>query len=552
MHMFEKITGEMVAVLACFAYYAVSVLQQSSNRKSASSSTGTFPAHVLFIMGIVLVTFLGRSATWSMGQCNVDEAQWLAGAVTLDQGYDFWRVDGTTSGPYVIHFLWLWNQAFATHSFTTAKILTTAVWGAVGVLSYFSLLQFADTGVARLLVIPFVLMAALMRGGDMVGYNGEHLPILLLATAVFLLLSLHAGKSNRFAIASLLGLVLGLLPYSKLQAIPMGFLIGVLSLWHLRHERAIFGLLSTVSIAISMPLVVLVFRGELVDFITSYISENAQYAASHSSLPMLKRFYAFPLVWRQIETGAAFVLVSLLTLASFAIVAVVWLRHSLRKNAFLVSLSILYLAVAAYCVAQPGTFFEHYFLFMFHPLWLCTVVFITISLSGTSLSTRRRACFAWSIALFSVTAVMSLPEPHNEYNAPVAFRIEPQVGKVTKLISQVSSPTDALTVWGWAAHLHVESQLPQATKEAHTYRQLTPGPYQSFFLERYIRELEERREGLILVDATHSSESKYFSEEQHQLENFPQLADFVRQHLEYVGSVNGCRVFKSKKTLANE
>ena len=508
-------------------------------------------SEVIFCLLIgIIITFL-RVPTWRNEQSNVDEAQWLAGCVTLDAGYGFWRVDATTSGPLVVQFLWIWTRLLGSHSFLTAKLLTTTVWIVASILGYLSIRMYCEKVIARAIILPTVFTVALFRGGDFTAYNGEQLPILLLSVAAFLLLKIHlSNQISPQLLASLLGLVLGILPYSKLQAIPMGFLLGVFGIWTLWRTKALFLLLSTTAAAGLLPLGWLAYRHQLHDFWVSYILENLQYASTHSPLPFIKRLYAFPFVWLTISDCRALVVCSLLTIATSGVVVWRQLRRGLLTDNSVLAAAILFLAVAGYCVAQPGTFFEHYYLFMFHPLLLCVAAFFQTSLQGLKLGSQRRWAGLWMIAVLCAVTLSQLERAENpgtDYRWPELQ--PPPANSVATVLMRNSDAQSRLAIWGWACHLHVQTGIPQATIEGHTFRQIMKGPYQDYFLSRFIRQLEANRAHLIFVDATDSGESKYFKDPQYGHQHYPKLHAFVQKHLELITIEHGCRIYRSRGGL---
>jgi hypothetical protein len=503
----------------------------------------------IFCIMVGCIITVGRVPTWLNEQTNVDEAQWLAGCVTLDAEYGFWRVDGTTSGPLVIHFLWAWNRLWGVNSFLTAKLLTTTVWVCVSILGYLSIRTFSDKVVARAVVLPAVFSIAAFLPGDFVGYNGEQLPILLLAIAAFLLCKIsESARSRSRAMASILGLVLGILPYSKLQAIPMGFLFGLLGIWILRRNRAVVDLLIVTAISGGAPLVWLATNHQLRDFWVSYILENLQYASSHSALPVIKRFYAFPLVWFTIKDARALVVCSLFSIALLGTVSLWRSRALLTHYNNVLAGSILYLAVAGYCVAQPGTFFEHYYLFMLHPLLLVVAAFLQTSIHGLTIRSQRLWAGLWmSVTLTGVFVSQAglSDDQGSGYRWPGLRR--PEAHSVAKVIMQHADGQSRLAIWGWACHLHVQTGIPQATLEGHSFRQIMQGPYQDYFLARFLRQLELHKEKLLFVDATDSGESKYFKDSAYRHQNYSEIDAFVKEHLELVTIENGCRIYRSRR-----
>jgi len=404
-----------------------------------------------------------------------------------------------------------------------------------------------DKSAAQALCLPFAVAVALMRSRDFVGYNGEQLPMLLLAVAIVLLLRILKSKRETPGLSVLLGLVLGILPYSKLQAIPMGLCLGLCGLWVLRRKKCIAYLIGGTLIAAGVPLALLFCNGELGDFYVSYIGENMHYAASHSPLPMVKRVYAFPLAWWRIPDGRFLVGCSFVLIAVLGIVRLRSRRVSVVDNDSVLAGAIVYLGTAAYCVIQPGTFYTHYYLFMVSPLVLVVAAFVKSGLVGLSEQAQSRFCQAWAFVALAGVLVGYVEHGGQSYVFEWAAMKSPAASGVIDMIRESAGPKYHLAIWGWMPELHVDSQIPQATSEAHSYRQIMGGEYQEYFVARFVRQLELHEQRLIFVDATDSERAGSLRDARFSHEKYSKVKEFVDQKMAFVGVANGYRVYRSIK-----
>ena len=156
---------------------------------------------------------------------EIDEAQMLSQAITFQSHPIPWvDVDGTTSGPLNSYVL-LWCVPLGLHPtyFTTRLFGLFCLAGMLGLL-YLACQSVAGTRLARLCVLPTFLFFGFVTFYDWVHYTSEHLSLFLLAWVIYLLTRLRRSSDSLYCI-SLLGLLLGITPFAKLQStLPAGFL----------------------------------------------------------------------------------------------------------------------------------------------------------------------------------------------------------------------------------------------------------------------------------------------------------------------------------------
>ena len=71
---------------------------------------------------------------------------------------------------------------------------------------------------------------------------------------------------------------------------------------------------------------------------------------------------------------------------------------------------------------------------------------------------------------------------------------------LAEFVSRISQPGDSMSVWGWVPAYYVETGLSPATRDAVSHYLMSPGPYQSYFRNRYLEDLEQSRP-VAFVDA---------------------------------------------------
>jgi len=154
-----------------------------------------------------------------------DESQFIAGALTLRHDPVFWRsVDGTTHGPLVQWLLLVASFVGGSLDFTSARTISALLIWIELVSAWLIFRHLYTANFAGLLVLPLLAAHAFTQAWSFVAYGSEQVPNALLAVACWLLLTgwrqSGAGPPNLVRLF-LAGVLLGAVPFAKLQAVPI-------------------------------------------------------------------------------------------------------------------------------------------------------------------------------------------------------------------------------------------------------------------------------------------------------------------------------------------
>ncbi|MBI2515753.1 MAG: hypothetical protein HYV95_02445 [Opitutae bacterium] len=531
----------------CFGLCAGSaLLAGSGNEPAQPRNPAAHPA--LFACLIVATLCAFRWPSWFMPwQINPDESQIIAGALTLRETPVFWKaVDGTTHGPvneYLLMLLSLlgWPLTFAGARVLAAGLIAGALIGVWGTLR-----RFLPEQLARLGILPGLAFWAFSWFGDFLHLSSELAAIFLLACAGWgLATALTAGSPSPWLLGAT-GVLLALVPLAKLQAAPLALLLGLGGLIILGWRRPAGWLKAAASLAggaagvVVALLVFLITFGLLAQFWISYVQSNLGYAAmgSHPWTEMPNHFFEF------MTTGQSF---SWFFYGSMAY-ALLHARSAWQEGTPTLRTALaagwLGTGVSYFCILAPGREVAHYLQLLVLPVTLLTA----LHLSVTNDRERRLP----TLLLFLLLAVA--PQLQNRIVAA-----QEQLGHLAEFKAQPFSaggayirermrPGERLTVWGWNAQLHVETQLPQGTREAHTAFQIMDGPYRDFYRSRFLRDLQ-RRKPEWFVDAVGP---KRFAFEYRHIdghETIPELDQLIREQYALVAEVDSMRVYRRKTSL---
>ena len=124
--------------------------------------------------------------------------------------------------------------------------------------------------------------------------------------------------------------------------------------------------------------------------------------------------------------------------------------------------------------------------------------------------------------------------------------------ELADVIRYLKQPGDTLAVWGWAPAFHIETGLPQATRESHTERQIEQREQRdSYYRPRYMAELAVDRPAFF-VDAVGPGAWNYFWRGDAGHELFPALGEFVAEEYVLVADFNRERLYLRKDRAEDE
>ena len=486
---------------------------------------------------------------WVQHQLNPDESQLIAGALTLRHDPVFWRsVDGGTAGPLDYYPLLpaAWADGFASYAVARA-IALAVVLGAV-VFAGETLALLAGAALARITVLPALAAIAFTTSPDFAHYSTELMPALLLAAAGYAAVRQASAPAPRWL--WLTAVLLGGVPWAKLQAAPLAGVLWVLVAVHENRSGRPRSLIPLVAGALLPALLcfgVVALTGQTEHLVTPYLLHNLAYVgAPHFSWPEVAAGQ-----WQNALTdgylgfwlaGAALALVPL----------AVWHVRSAPAASRRVALAAaLLFALGVFSALAPRRPSAHHLQLLPLPLlWLTgTVLALAWPREGTAATAGKRLRLA---VIFLVCALGPQLAWRiggiDSYAAINASGISPARRELATLVRTYSAPGESLAVWGWRCSLYVEAGRPQATRQAQTEAQLYDGPLQPYFLRRYFEDLAAAQPP-VFADAVGPG-AFAFDNRALAHESFPPLRDWVRTHYTQVAELDGTRLYVRNDRLA--
>jgi hypothetical protein len=544
-------------VLACFLFLSFRNADEhhSGQIRKWTSSPWVYLGSLFFL----LLAFRWTALLAPM--LNGDEAQFIAAGQKLGENPIFWRsVDINTGGPLNAYLLHLVGMLGLEINFASARLMGILLnWLTLSFL-FLGIRSFTTDRNARIWLLPTALCVATMRWSDNIHYTGELLSVTLLSMLLFLFLLNSKQQLNRYQLVTW-GAVLALIPYAKIQALPIAVaitaslvlfnLVESKTSWKRRLPEVLGLVLSIGSIVVALNVLVagvLFFDGSLSDMWKSYVLQNLfyvfdgnEYAAR--SITDHHPVHHFLLLAKDLPDTRYLVL---LTAGSAVLWSPFWIKSLIqpiqgdRSWLACVLLIPLSLATAASIIA-PGTFFAHYYWYLL-PVLALWIPFAANGVSKPQIAHGFPRMILIAMAL-SATAIplfrwFRSPDPFlRDYLRPFS-----QItSEVANYIRNNTPSHYRMTVWGQEPRFYAETGRIQGTRENVTHWQILPGKLQPYFLQRFVQDMRQSNPEIFLDAVT---PGRFFGDTKNQSpQAFPIVADFLESNYVLVDIVDGVRFF---------
>ena len=465
-------------------------------------------------------------------ELNPDESQIISQALTLRQNPIFWQsVDGTTIGPLDIYLLTLVKFFGGNIDYSTAH--AAALGCSLVSLLFFSLSirNFFNESTAKLAVIPVILFLAFTQETDFIHYTSEQVPLVLLTSSLWLSSSIYKGNTSKWFVF-LLGFILGMIPFAKLQASLQAVYLGMGIFLVLLQRRQIKSTFTLILGGLTFPILVFIFLisfGLLPSFVEFYIKGNLVYASSGNTKSIFSQFVDIlvlsPNFLKYLSSLAGLILIG---------------AFSVRKNVdrWLLGFLFGWVLVSIYAITKSGNPFVHYLNLLIYPLALLGAFFVHyVKKPNLKIVIAFIPFLVWLIS-FIPQALKK--QPLNLYVSTTNHTL--QQSEVAKKILEYAHKGDMLVVWGWACRYYVETQLTEGTAETHAVRCIYEHPMRANYRKRYIADIRQNRPA-VFVDAVGKNSVWVQDTTTQSHQNFPELRDFIALNYTLKATVDEVKIY---------
>lgn len=486
---------------------------------------------------------------WWPDPLNPDEGAFVACAMKARFDWIPWRgFDAGSSGPLNCDILALPALFGAPIGFFSARVTGLCLIAAAICAFYYAVKWVYGTTVARLSVVPSVLLLSLTKTLDFVHYSSEHFSIFLTTLALTGAAYLARGtgsKSTRLILCAIGGVFLGSTPFAKLQASPIALAVLaclVAALFVVRprlpanRKLELFTVLAALFTVPAAILVSLCATGTLRNAIISYYSMAFTYIGSRPPVGISYFFVSA-------QDYGAFLMCSLVVILAAG--GMLYSRIHLDRISVWASMSSILLTFASFfAIYQAHRAFPHYLLFSVIPVSFCIANVLGLGrylVSPTAPGTLVRVL---CVLFFLLPLGIATLGASNDFNVNA---IVPKRGAVAA-ISRYAKPGDRMMVWGWMPEYYVQTNTIMSTREPTIERLVLQTPDREYFRQRFLSDLRANPP-VVFVDAVAPSAFTYYDRALHGIESFPAVEAFVREHYTEREGVAGVRIFVAKTSV---
>jgi hypothetical protein len=511
-------------------------------------------------VALIVLVLLRLPSLLNNREFNPDESQMLTQAMTLGQ-YDpvyLRAVDTTTGGPLNSYLLMLPGLVGLPYDFITARLMACLLVLVNLYFFYKTARLWAGDASARLTLLSAVFVVGMTYNADFLHYSSELLAVALLSAGSYL----YARQTTQLNSPPLwlllvLGFVLGMVPFAKLQGVPAGITTGVfaaLDLWQRpgstiqqRAGRTLALIVGGILFP-SLFLGAVAASGKLSDFLAFYIGGNLSYQFGNT---LLQRTGTSLMAFRRHsdEFLGLVLLTGLISVGAIwrAIHVGEWPRRLYMPLGFVLTLLLTNL----YATVQPGTGFIHYLQFLLNPVLLLSAIGLSVLLP---VSGGRSG---WFIAVMGLLLVGKTtlglwwhrPQQPGRYPVYTAGSWRLTVSPVVQQIGRYARPGEPLAVWGWRNDYYIQAQMPQGTAENHPVRCMIAGPLRATYRSRYLNDLNRTRPP-VFVDALEKTRLAMVDTDQQPYENYAPLRAYIATHYQLTDSLDNNRIYVRRDRLA--
>lgn len=479
---------------------------------------------------------------------NPDESMQLAQAITIKKNpvvFEAW--DGNTIGPLCTYLIMIPHALGLPLEFTTLHLMSIIFQFAFVWLLFQSLKLAFGTESAYWGTLPLIVWFAFTQHYDFVHYTSELPALVMLGVCTYVYFMFLKNKKLSYWWLFLQGFLSALIPFGKLQAVPLVFVVLLFTAIQLFSRNKnhfniflksigylVIGGISALLIITSITLYWEVFD----EMILFYFKGNLFHEAGGAKVSIWRR------IINHFETTSDLFEFKAFIIYVIGLLVVFVLKTFNKTNSF--ASIYLYFAITLfifgiYAVSKSGFRLYHYYHFLLLPLTIFAGFFSQKLETKTFVRIIVTVC---TILLFLLPILPSIAkgEEFFRYHHP---QRKMELSNVSKAILKYDKSGEYLAVWGWMQHYFVETQMPQATNDNHTIRCFTYSLINEH-RKRFLNDLE-RTKPKVFVDAVAPSSFLMNNKEEFGIQNFPALKKYLDEKYTIVETVDGNDIYLRKK-----
>jgi hypothetical protein len=519
----------LIALVACLCLLSLSE-SKISQKKSYIYFT---------LIACLLLIVYGRLPAIVLNEVyNPDENLFLVGAMTLVKDPIYWNsVDGSTSGPFNFFIISVFCEVFnQPYDYISGKIVGILLMTGSVLFNFLSIQRLFNNKIALLSILPASLFLSTTQIYDFVNYSSEQLPIFILSIMTFIYAKIYIEKNINTLLVFLFGLLAGGILFTKLQVIPIAFIITILTYFLLfsKHKASFIKLSAWLTFAgLLIPLAYFLMALKY-DFLEKmwlfYIKYNLAYGNETKNI--------ITIIYQSFDDEIN-IFIRVIAILSFVLLTYNIIFKRNFKPSQLSVFIISYMVFSLYCVYKTGFMFHHYLLFLISPIVFLFALFYKSAISCLS-NKYYLFEFAGVINIFIVAKTIKYPLTNSFVSANAPQR-PLKISNAAKEIIKYSNPDENLIIWGEDGRLYLETKRNQGIRWCHSHWGMYSNSLQKIFQHEFIKDFKEKPFP-VFVDA-HPTKGTFMTRDKLGYETNPELKELVENKYKLVGEFDEKRVF---------
>lgn len=493
-------------------------------------------------------------------ELNPDESLMVAQSMKLSIDPIFWRdVDGVTGGPLLSYIL-LISKLFLGDliDYSNARITGLVLISLSTICSYFAIKNFISKEAARVAILVMATFYAFATEADYIHYSSEHVSIAVISILLLIVSQITSYKKTNLLLFGT-GFLIGLTPFTKLQCLPIIFVIGLLFLVKIYKDRG--KLASFVGGGITCLILFLLYLHyyELYEnFYYTYIKVNF---LNDSKIAYNIRFEN----WRKylFNTNLNFfdfkpIFYTALIFMLFNALGTLF-KISKIKDISSKTLFIFFLVIASFfSILRTGRNYPHYLHFAVIPLvfYIAYVISKYFVNGNEEVNKSSRIMKILSLSIIVLLTFVDFAAYHFISNSfkKETYNLSQNYYSVTEesdYIASLLSEYEKITIWGWEPKIFIKSRTIQATRDAIPYYAIgtlsfkVSSSVQEYYRNRFMSDLDGVKPELF-IDATGPNNFSYRENYWNHDRSFPKLGTYIKRNYNFIGKIGNARMYKLK------
>jgi hypothetical protein len=351
------------------------------------------------------------------------------------------------------------------------------------------------------------------------------------------------------------GAVIGMMPYAKMQGLPVALAITLIFahiLWTRKESlRQFLKSLATLALGLllfsAINLFFLILFSTSEDFWRRYILQNLFIYADVKNLTFGEKFSQFISMAssKRLNSSSLFQITSIFLIPA----TILFFRESIvRRKLFFTNTFIFFfyslfiLVVSLYIVVRPGNPFPHYLLFLVFPCgFLIGVIIGEIFKLSENNAFYKQIQFLILLLMIATSLLQSYTFIRSEhpYLSQHQKYLQDYQTPLVRTILKYASPNDSMAIWGKRNDLYVETGLYPGVRDGATKWMVFKGPQQAYHLKSFADDLL-KSQSKVFVDAM-AGEKKIY-----RYDAYPAIDTVIENNYRMVDEIEGIRIYVRK------